>query len=66
MIEFLILFAKVLGVVLWILCCIGLMAFGASCVKAKHGLSLIAGGLILIVLGFTFEIYGLQHWWLKP
>ncbi len=63
--EFLILFAKVLGVATWIATCITFIFRGAYCKKATHGALLLIAGVLLILLGFTFEIYGLNHWWLK-
>jgi len=58
--EFLILFAKVLGVAAWIISCTGLFLAGIYSEKAKHGIPLIVSAVILVILGFTLEI-----WWLK-
>jgi len=64
--DFLILFAKVLGVFLWVVASAGLFIVGCNQDTAKRGIPLIVSGALLLLLGFTFEIYGLTHWWLKP
>ena len=56
------LFVAVLGVLIWLITIAYLLIEGTE----KRSIVRPIVGVLILVLGLTFEIYGFGRWWMKP